>query len=357
MDGLKFEKNSPQYYEFIRKLRNNKKVNNNFVERVYITKKQQQKYMQKNKDKYYVCLYNGQPAGYIGVIDNDIRIAVHPDHQRKGVGTFLIKELTKRYKKSYAKIKIENIASQRLFSKAGFSLNYYLYEQRPTIKTKKLVIYGSSYPEVIKIVDAVNQKTPIYKIVGFIDDIYGQKDKPNLGYPILGGREVLPDLSKEKNICFFNNVNYDLKTKKEIVLSIQKYQFSIESLVHPLVDIKYCEIGMGSLISCGCLIGARTKIGNFLTTRLGSLISHECNIGNFVFIGPGARVCGRTEIGDDCYIGASATILPNVKIGAGSVIGAGSLVNSNIPSKVVAYGVPAKVIKKNIANSYKGNGM
>ena len=49
---------------------------------------------------------------------------------------------------------------------------------------------------------------------------------------------------------------------------------------------------------------------------------------------------------NNCRIGSHTTILPGVSIGKNSIIGAHSLVNKDIPDNVVAYGVPAKVIKK-----------
>ena len=46
-----------------------------------------------------------------------------------------------------------------------------------------------------------------------------------------------------------------------------------------------------------------------------------------------------------CWIGANVIILPGVIIGENAVIGAGSVVTKSIPSRVVAVGNPAKIIK------------
>lgn len=51
-------------------------------------------------------------------------------------------------------------------------------------------------------------------------------------------------------------------------------------------------------------------------------------------------------IGKNCWIASNATILKGVTIGDGAVVGAMSLVTKNIPSGVIAAGVPAKVIKE-----------
>ena len=127
-DNLEFVQNSPKYYEFIRKLRNMDSVRQRFISQDYINKKQQTAYMRKHRNHYFLCLFNGKAAGYIGVVRGDIRIAVHPKFQRKGIGLFLVKNIIKNYPNLQAKVKIDNKASFNLFKKAGFSLKYYLFE-------------------------------------------------------------------------------------------------------------------------------------------------------------------------------------------------------------------------------------
>lgn len=61
------------------------------------------------------------------------------------------------------------------------------------------------------------------------------------------------------------------------------------------------------------------------------------------------RVCQYNlpvHIGRNCWIGAGAIIMPGVTIGDNTVIGAGSLVTRDIPSCVVAYGSPCRVIRE-----------
>ena len=54
------------------------------------------------------------------------------------------------------------------------------------------------------------------------------------------------------------------------------------------------------------------------------------------------------EIGDHVWIGMNAIILPGVKIGDGAVIAAGAVVSRDIPSRTLAAGVPARVIRENV---------
>ena len=126
---MDFIKNQEQYWEFIRQLRNDDRVKSGFIQQDYITKESHAKYMKKYGDNYYVCLIDKEPAGYVGVIDKDIRLATHPNFQGRGVGKFMIDALMKLYPDSLAKVKIDNEVSIRLFEKCGFKKKFYLLEK------------------------------------------------------------------------------------------------------------------------------------------------------------------------------------------------------------------------------------
>ncbi len=54
-------------------------------------------------------------------------------------------------------------------------------------------------------------------------------------------------------------------------------------------------------------------------------------------------------IGDRVWVGKRAMLMKGSRIGSGSIVGAGSLVTGEVPSDVVAAGVPAKVIRTGVA--------
>lgn len=53
----------------------------------------------------------------------------------------------------------------------------------------------------------------------------------------------------------------------------------------------------------------------------------------------------NVTIEKNVYIGAGAIILPGVTIGESAIIGAGAVVTGDVPSRAVAVGIPARVIK------------
>jgi acetyltransferase-like isoleucine patch superfamily enzyme len=101
----------------------------------------------------------------------------------------------------------------------------------------------------------------------------------------------------------------------------------------------------------GFVLGKDTDIGAFsyINALNGVVIEDNVQIGSHCSIYSISTIdntSGKIFLRNNCRIGSHTTILPGVSIGKNSIIGAHSLVNKDIPDNVVAYGVPAKVIKK-----------
>lgn len=119
---------SQEYWEFVRKLRLDPRVSDGFIKTTQITPEQQILYMNEYASCYRVCLLNEEPAGYVGVIDNDIRVCTHPDYQGQGVGKFMISKCKEIWPDSFAKVKIDNQVSVKLFESCGFVKKFYVLE-------------------------------------------------------------------------------------------------------------------------------------------------------------------------------------------------------------------------------------
>ena len=117
---MRLVKNSEEHWEFIRLLRNNPIVKKGFIEQGHISIMDQDAYMSKYGDHYYVCLIGSMRVGYIGEIDLDIRLAVHPAFQQLGVGLFMLDAFMKIEPEATAKVLVGNEASKKLFLSSGF---------------------------------------------------------------------------------------------------------------------------------------------------------------------------------------------------------------------------------------------
>lgn len=121
---------------------------------------------------------------------------------------------------------------------------------------------------------------------------------------------------------------------------------------------KYPEIEEGKLTKYnwvvqnkdGLELGFATDIGAFsyINAKYGVLVEDEVQIGSHCSIYSVSTIDnkqGKVILKKNCKIGSHSTVLPNVTIGENSIIGANSLVISDIPDNVVAFGVPAKIIR------------
>lgn len=66
------------------------------------------------------------------------------------------------------------------------------------------------------------------------------------------------------------------------------------------------------------------------------------------------RIEENVEIGSDVWLGAYVIVLPGVTIGEGTVVAAGSVVTRSLPPRVIAAGVPARVLRERSASAFIG---
>jgi len=125
---MKLEPCTEPFWEFVRALRMDPRVIGGFIETADVTPDQQKRYMAAHWQNYFIATIDGVPAGFIGSVDGDIRVCTHPDFQRRGVASFMLRELMRRFPDAVGKVKIENEASKKLFEANGFRPRYVIYE-------------------------------------------------------------------------------------------------------------------------------------------------------------------------------------------------------------------------------------
>jgi maltose O-acetyltransferase len=116
------------------------------------------------------------------------------------------------------------------------------------------------------------------------------------------------------------------------------------------------------------------KIGKHVRINENVFLQGSINVGNYVMIAPNVSIYSKTHIHndinipmvlsgetetkaviieDDVWIGINCTILPGIKIGKGAIIGAHSVVTKDVASYTIVGGVPAKLIRSRLDESYK----
>lgn len=128
-----------------------------------------------------------------------------------------------------------------------------------------------------------------------------------------------------------------------------------------------CSIGENVIVvpPLTLLRGNKVSIGDnsYINSNLNLIDDYTINIGKYCLIAPNVSITTTghpvdpelrktkmytfpVNIEDNVWIGTGVIILPGVTIGKNSVIGAGSIVTKYIPSNVVAFGNPCKVVRE-----------
>ena len=118
------------------------------------------------------------------------------------------------------------------------------------------------------------------------------------------------------------------------------------TIVHPSAVIgRDATIGAGSILLAGCVVGNGTRVGRGVLLGIRSSVDHDGVVGDFASLGPAATTGGTVCVGRTTAIGLGASIIHGVTIGDDTVVGAGAVVLEDLPPRVVAYGVPARVAR------------
>lgn len=129
---MEFVDCTEEYWEFVRLLRMDDRVKDAFIKNENISSEQQIEYMSENSQFYRIALIQNTPVGYIGVIDDDIRICVDPSFQNKKIGSFMLNKAMEIWPNAFAKVKVDNEKSKSFFESCGFKLKYFIYEKDET---------------------------------------------------------------------------------------------------------------------------------------------------------------------------------------------------------------------------------
>lgn len=211
----------------------------------------------------------------------------------------------------------------------------------PKEKPKQIYILGASSmaKETFQIFEDLDQEN---LIAGFIVENEYLKSSPKIfmGKPVIAESKINPSGNS-----FIAAIGSPLK--RSLIERLKKQGGKFVTVSHPTVGIaKDVKIGHGSIIMRGVIMTRDIKIGRHNIINIKTCISHDCRIGDYVSIAPGVTIGGNVTIGHGTWIGIGATVIQGVKIGTNSFIGAGAVVVKDIPSNTLAYGVPAKPIRK-----------
>jgi sugar O-acyltransferase (sialic acid O-acetyltransferase NeuD family) len=207
---------------------------------------------------------------------------------------------------------------------------------------KNIVVFGCGGHA--KVVIDILEKMELYNIIGIIDS-YVTAGTNVYGYEVLGDETKLAHLEADGGIVGIGD-NFIRSNMVQKIKDISK-DFNFISAIHPSSIIaKGVECGEGTVVMPGAILNSDSKIGEHCIINTKASVDHDCIIEDFVSLAPGVTIGGNVNIGKHSVISIGSSVIHSVKIAEHTVIGAGSIVLKDIDSQVIAYGTPAKVMRK-----------
>lgn len=210
------------------------------------------------------------------------------------------------------------------------------------IKMKDIIIVGASGfgREIVDWIEDINDVSPTWNILGFLDDNLNALDGYPSGYRVIG---KISEWEPKENEWFVCGLAFP-EVKRKCVGLLKSKGAKFATIIHPTALIsKFSEIGEGTVITQHSGLNTNTKVGKFVTI-LESGMGHDSSIGDFSTLSGRCNVNGHVSIGNDVYVSCGVSIAPSKKIGDGAKLGIGSVVISNVKPGVTVFGNPAKKI-------------
>lgn len=213
------------------------------------------------------------------------------------------------------------------------------------ISKPPIVVFGAGGHALV-VADILDQMGQ-YRIVGFLDDVSHERHGAKFaGASILGGSSKLPALRADGVVHAIVAIG-QCSARSLIAEMLVHAGFELVSAIHPRACIAdNVKIGTGCVVAAQAAINPGSWLGANVIVNTGATVDHECEIGAAAHIGPGAHLAGRVKVGERAWIGIGCCVSDRVHIGADAFIGAGAAVVRDIPAGMLAYGVPAHVIRK-----------
>lgn len=124
--------------------------------------------------------------------------------------------------------------------------------------------------------------------------------------------------------------------------------FSLATLIHPDIFVPESTlVGVGSQIFPGVFVSCDVRIGDNVLLQANCSLAHDSAVGAHSVLSSFAALGGGSVVGSGVYVGLHCAVREKARIGDDSIVGMGAAVVGDIPGDVVAYGNPARVVRRN----------
>lgn len=186
-----------------------------------------------------------------------------------------------------------------------------------------------------------------FQVVGFIDSVNpGRRGEAFYGAHVMGDAQAADQLRSEgvRHIALAFGANTE---REALSVALSAKGFSLPIIVHPDATVSpTARLGDGCFVAAQAVVQSDACLGPVCIVNTGAIVEHDAEVGAAVHLSPRVCLAGAVRIGSRSWIGAGAVVRDRITIGPDTVVGAGSVVVSAVEAGVVAYGCPARTIRK-----------
>ena len=176
-----------------------------------------------------------------------------------------------------------------------------------------------------------------YRVVGLYDD------DPAKWHTRLAGVEVLGPIDDAASVAVIG-IGHN-PTRRAIAERACRVTWL--TVVHPAACVDpTVRLGAGTVVFAGAVIQPDALLGDHCIVNTAATVDHDCVLGAFCHIAPGAHLAGSVTLGEGAFLGIGSAVVPGIRIGAWTTVGAGAVVIADLPDRVTAVGVPARIIRQ-----------
>jgi sugar O-acyltransferase (sialic acid O-acetyltransferase NeuD family) len=184
------------------------------------------------------------------------------------------------------------------------------------------------------------------RFAGFVDDREQLTGTEVIGYPVLGNGDWLNKQKSKHPVAIVWGVGNNC-SRRQLAQRCGRWGVQILTAIHPAAVVaSSAELGRGTVVMGCATINSEARLGEGVIVNTGAVVEHDVEIGDYAHISPNASLGGASQLGTGSHLGLGAVVLPGVSVGSESIIGAGAVVLKDLPSKIVAVGVPARILRK-----------
>ncbi len=206
----------------------------------------------------------------------------------------------------------------------------------PAAQKPYLLVYGAGghAKTIMELVSQLGSHT----IAGIVDDNPDLTGIQVLGFPVLGTRDLLQELTEKGIHQAVNGVGgiLEINVRVRVFELLESTGYAFPSFVHLRATVEpSARIAAGALVFANAYIGSEAILEPMCMVNTSAVVSHDCVIGRYTHIAPGALLAGHVHVGEKTLVGMGVTSAIGVKIGNGVRIGNAAKILADVPDRTI----------------------